>query len=189
MNISIKKLTPQMHNEYLYYFDNIAFSDHEEWSYCYCLESHLSKEDNEEYKEKAERREKANEFIQKGIMNGYLIYDNENIVGWCSAGDKMDYAPICGNEEFLTEPIERGKVKVLYCIDIAPGYRGKGIADILIEKVCEDAKLEGYSFVEGYPFADVYRPYQFRGPAHLYDKHGFELFLKKSWFYIMRKKL
>ncbi|WP_426349711.1 GNAT family N-acetyltransferase [Alloiococcus sp. CFN-8] len=189
MNISIEKLNPEMYNEYLYYFDNIGFADHEEWSACYCLESHLSIEDNEKYKEKNERREKAKEFIQNGIMNGYLIYDSENIVGWCNAGDKIDYEPICSNEEFLTDSLERGKVKVLYCIDIAPGYRGRGIADIVIEKVCEDAKQEGYSYVEGYPFADIDRPFQFKGPFRLYEKHGFELFQKKSRFYIMRKKL
>ena len=36
-------------------------------------------------------------------------------------------------------------------MDIAPDYRGKGIASKVLEKVCDDAKNEGYLYVEAYP--------------------------------------
>ena len=45
MDICIKKLTPEMAEDFLYYFDNDAFSDHEEWAACYCLQSHLRREE------------------------------------------------------------------------------------------------------------------------------------------------
>lgn len=189
METCLKKLMPDMYNEFLHYFDHDAFSDHEEWSSCYCLESHLKKAESERYSEKEKRRKKAKDLIQQGIMNGYLIYDKCNVVGWCNAGDKRDYEPICENEAFLTGNNERGKIKVLYCIDIAPNYRGKGIANIVIEKVLADAKEEGYSYVEGYPFSDESFSYQYRGPFKLYEKYGFQLYRKEEWFYIMRKEL
>lgn len=188
MELRFEKLTPELTDEFFRFFDNDAFSDHEEWAGCYCLESHVMQEIESKYT-REERRAKAAELIQKRIMNGYLIYDGERIVGWCNAGDKADFAPIYRNSQFSTDCLEKGKIKILYCIDIAADYRGKGIADMIIERVLADAKDEGYSFVEGYPLSDGGYPYQYKGPVRLYEKHGFENFRKESWFYIMRKAL
>ena len=134
MDVFIRKLTPELEDDFLYYFDNDAFSDHEEWSACYCLQSHLSKEEDETCILKEERRQKAKELVREGIMTGYLVYDDDKIVGWCNAGDKSHYGPVCADKEFLTDKIEKGTIKVLYCMDIAPGYRGKGIANAVVER-------------------------------------------------------
>lgn len=189
MNICIKKLTPEMTEDFLYYFDNDAFSDHEEWSACYCLQSHLSKEEDERWVLKKERRQKAEELVLRGIMTGYLIYDGNKVVGWCNAGDKSEYAPVCEDAKFFTEEVEKGRIKILYCIDIAPDYRGKGLAKVVMERFLADAKDEGYSYAEGYPFSDTERDYQYRGPARLYEKYGFELYRESGGFFIMRKKI
>ena len=189
MDVFIRKLTPELEDDFLYYFDNDAFSDHEEWSACYCLQSHLSKEEDETCILKEERRQKAKELVREGIMTGYLVYDDDKIVGWCNAGDKSHYGPVCADKEFLTDKIEKGTIKVLYCMDIAPGYRGKGIANAVVERFLTDAKVEGYLYAEGYPFSDTKRDYQYRGPVSLYEKYGFELYRKQGWFFIMRKKI
>lgn len=143
MDICIKKLTPEMETDFLYYFDNDAFSDHEEWSACYCLQSHLSKEEDKRCVLKEERRQKAGELVRQGVMTGYLIYDGDKIAGWCNAGDKSDYGPVCADEEFLTDKIEKGRIKVLYCMDIAPGYRGKGVAKAVMERFWQMRKKKG----------------------------------------------
>lgn len=192
MEIRLKKLTPDMAEEYLFYFDKVAFTDHEEWEGCYCLESHLLREENEalDLKEKRElRRKKAKELVESGVMQGYLLYDGEKIIGWCNAGDKMDYAPVTAYEGFRTIELKRGLVKIIYCIELAPDYRGKGIAHLIVDKVCGDAKEEGYRYVESYPFSDKNLEYQYHGPIYLYEKHGFETVDKRDWFWIMRKEL
>lgn len=74
-------------------------------------------------------------------------------------------------------------------MDIAPGYRGRGIAKAVMERVLADAKEEGYSYVEGYPFSDTERGYQYRGPVRLYEKYGFMIYRKQDWFLIMRKEI
>ena len=50
MEIQVRKLTKEMADAYLNFFDQDAFSDHVEWSACYCLESHLDREENERLK-------------------------------------------------------------------------------------------------------------------------------------------
>lgn len=196
MDLRFKKLTPDMAEDFISYFDNEAFSDHDDWKGCYCLESHLPREENEKDISDGkiihieERRQKARKLIAQGIMTGYLVYDGDKAVAWCNAGDKTDYFPICDAEElFGTDKLEKGKIKILYCIDIAPDYRGKGLANLIMERVLEDARKEGYSCVEGYPFSDKNIEYQYKGPVRLYEKYGFELYADRSWFYIMRKAL
>ncbi len=40
MNIKIRALSFELLDDYLGFFDNIAFSDHQEWSGCYCVHFH-----------------------------------------------------------------------------------------------------------------------------------------------------
>ena len=191
MEIEIKKLTPGMANEYLRYFEEVAFTDHDEWANCYCLESHLTREENEAtFTDRALRREKAKKLVEDGVMQGYLVYSGSKVIGWCNAGDKTDYDPIMAEGEFETlKNPGRGEIKVVYCFEIAPGYRGKGITHQLLERILQDAKEEGYSYVEAYPFLDRDFEYQYHGPVPLYEKHGFTQIAEKSWFRIMQRKL
>ena len=189
MDIEFKKLTPERMDDFFYYFDHDAFSDHEEWMTCYCLESHLSERENKEYVQKEKRQSIARHYIQNGVLTGYLLYDDGKVMGWCNTGDKSGYAPICDNQTFFTEDPQKQKIKIIYCIDVAPAYRGKGIADLIVDKVLTDAKEEGYAYVEGYPFTDADFAYQYRGPLHLYEKHGFQMYRHAGWVYIMRKAL
>ncbi len=188
MNLRIKKLMPEMWQDYLYYFENIAFTDHEEFSMCYCLESHLSAQEDDMLDTKEKRRKKVKELIQNGIMNGYLIYSDENIVAWSNVDRKANYAPIIYNKEYISD-VDNEQTIVIYCLEIAPNYRGKGISHYIIEQICKNAKEEGYKYVESYPFVDVDFPYQYRGPLRLYEKHGFSMIQKGDDIYIMRKQL
>ena len=189
MDLLFKKLNPELCDEYISYFNNVAFTDHAEWAGCFCLESHLA--DEAQITNREERRNKAVELIQAGILQGYLIYEGTKIVGWCNCNDKMHYAPIANNKEYQTDIHEPGKIKVLYCMDIAPAYRGRGIAHQTLDKVCEDAKAEGYLYIEVYPFLDEQFPYPYKGPIRLYEAHGFTMYRREpnSGFGIMRKEL
>ena len=93
-----------------------------------------------------------------------------------------------GEFETMKNP-HRGQIKVVYCFELAPGYRGKGISHQLLEQIIQDAKEEGYSWLEAYPFADRDFEYQYHGPVPLYEKHGFVQIAEKSWFRIMQRKL
>lgn len=42
--ITIRRLTPDLCEDWLHYFDEIAFKDHGDWGFCYCLEGHLDRD-------------------------------------------------------------------------------------------------------------------------------------------------
>lgn len=190
MDFLFKRLTPELCEDFIYFFDHSAFSDHEEWAGCFCLESHITHDEDTRLEGKINaRRLLARELVMSGVMNGYLVYKGSEIVGWCNCDDKMNYAPICGNGSLMRGDEEKGKIKSIYCFDIAPAYRGQGLTHLMLDKVCEDAKIDGYSFVEVYPHADTKYEYQYHGPIRLYKKHGFEMLCQGDWLCVMRKRL
>ena len=186
MEIHMEPLTPARAEDFLRFFDHDAFSDHEEWAGCYCLEGHLRPEEEAACNKIEKRRKKAKKLILSGTMHGYLLYDGDAVVGWCNAGDKRNFLPICEDPAYHTE---NARIKVVYCMDIAPAYRGKGLATLAMERVLADAENEGYAYVEGYPLAVPNDPYPYKGPLRLYEKFGFEVYRKAEGFFIMRKAL
>ena len=83
-----------------------------------------------------------------------------------------------------------GKTISIVCFEIAPEYRGMGLASAFIDRICADAKLKGYVAVEGY--SKIYEgrnDYDFYGPVRLYQKSGFQEVARKGGQIIMRKVL
>lgn len=195
MMLTIHPLTVANTADFFDFFDTKAFADHEEWAGCYCLESHLRSENNVEYRpdgtpvRREDRRAAAQELIEAGILTGYLVYDGDTAVGWCNAGDKTTFGPIIYNPALTTEAPPAGDTKSIYCMDIAAEYRGRKIADQLLERVIDDARAEGYRAVEGYPFTNTDFAYQYRGPRHLYEKHGFQMVRDAGWIAVYRLEL
>ena len=154
MEYEIKRLSPDLANDYFDFFDHRAFSDGTPFYPCYCNAFNLSKDrmkidlyqKAEEYGEglegwKRALRESAERMVKSGEIQGYLAYD-------------------------------------------------KGIAAQLLHRVCDDAKAEGYKYVEAYPVKDGgYLGMAFTGPLHLYEKAGFDICTQSNNTYIMRKQL
>lgn len=138
-----------------------------------------------------ELRKAAERLVADNSLQGYLIYDGEKAVGWCNANDKSNYTAYGFNESIRgSRNVGPGYVKAVLCFEIAPGYRGKGMASALLKRVCEDAKKEGFQFVEGYPrLLEEYDPYDYTGPIHLFEKAGFEETARQEGVAVMRKEL
>lgn len=192
LKVTVKPLCPELCDDWLQFFDHIAFEDHGEWAFCYCLEGHLTPEMQEKWTEPNERREKAIELIKKGEMQGYLAYLENSVIGWCNANDRKNYQYIAemfrkiGYQETDTATT---KVKSVYCFLIAPNYRGKGVAQCLLNRVSEDAVLDGYACIEAYPFADDKLDFQYHGTSKMYERNGFIEVADLNYVKVMRKNL
>ena len=188
MNIEIRKLTPDLPDDYMYFFDNVACID------CYCACYCSDDQTGMDFDKQEVRREHAAAYISNGKIKGYLAYCDGKPVGWCNVNSKTDCLLCAGWKMMLsavsTNKSANEKVKSIFCFTIAPDMRRSGIAAQLLERICNDAAKDDFDFVEAYPnkeFIDTF--YDHMGPVGLYKKHGFVLHEEIGEKIVMRKCL
>lgn len=208
--IVIRPLAPELAEDYFDFFDNRAFSDGSPFFPCYCNAFNMPLEQfQKEVLVKAKEyggaegwqralRESAYQMVLNGEIRGYLAYDGDLAIGWCNANDRRKYyrvgafdlskAPEDSAPEYCPH---EGYIKAIVCFEIAPEYRGMGIAGMLLDRVCADAEQEGFSYVEAYPEDedDPKGTLGFTGPLKLYRNAGFTEIEHTDTTYIVRKKL
>ena len=192
--IMIKKLTPELNADYLDFFDHRAFTDDNPNGPCYCTSPNQNEEqiknmvtEFKSYGVKETLRKYAAEMLGQNMIHGYLAYDEDQAIGWCNAADIESYV---GFVPAFARNITCGKTMSIVCFEIAPEYRGMGIASAFIDRVCTDAKSKGYAAVEGYARLSAQRnDFDFQGPYHLYQKAGFTEVAREKGQAVMRKIL
>ena len=192
--IVIRPLTSELNADYLDFFDHRAFTDDNPNGPCYCTSPNQKEEEIQqmvsEFKTsgvKETLRKFAVEMLDQNKIRGYLAYDGEVAVGWCNAANMETYL---GFVPAFARQNACGKTISIVCFEIAPEYRGKGIASALINRVCDDAKSGGYVAVEGYAaLSDEWNDFDYQGPVRLYQKAGFTEVARENGQVIMRKVL
>lgn len=193
-NIKICKLNEKLIDDYLYFFENVAHTDNKQWDRCYCLDycSTNNLNEVEQFKDPDVRRHFAITYIKKGIIKGYLAYENDKVIGWCNVNDRNACLNCSGwKAEIDYENINmEEKVKSIFCFTIAPDMRRKHVATKLLEEAINDAIKDGYDYIEGYPNKenlDMY--YSYVGHKEFYEKHGFIKVAESNYRFIFRKSL
>ena len=140
-------------------FDNCAFTDNSPEGPCYCTRYQMTREQEDAelwvYGREHENfmralREAAARQIASGVLQGYLAFVDGMAIGWCNANDRANFPAVSANGAQLRAPREQ-REKVVVCFEVAPEYRGMGVATALLERVVSDAATEGYKTVEGFP--------------------------------------
>lgn len=192
--IVIKPLTAELKSDYLDFFDNRAFSDGNPNGPCYCTSPNQDEEAIKqmvsEFKANGVKptiRKYAVKMLDENKIHGYLAFDGDISIGWCNAADIESYT---GFVPDFARNNTIGKTVSIVCFEIAPEYRGMGIALAFIDKVCADAKANGYVAVEGYAkICDERNDFDYQGPVRLYQKAGFCEVARQDGRVIMRKVL
>lgn len=210
----IRPLDQETEKDFFDFFDHRAFTDDSPYAPCYCNCFQLTAEEVREgigkradtlknetgdWKEglRLALRESAEGLIRAGRMHGYLAYEGDIAIGWCNAGDRQTYIRVGAfhpgeskEDDVIIAPGEAGKVKSLVCFEIAPGYRGKGVAKALLQRVLADAAAEGYEAVEVYPqLQEGFTTLDFNGPIAMYQNAGFHEIARKGKNIVMQKRL
>jgi len=201
MNIEIRKLSPDLAEDYARFFDVTPHSNQpdDDDKKCYCVWACNDDQDNTVIKRILSSRERRREYAIRNIrgdkIRGYLAYSDDKVVGWCNANAKADcLKSYCGRDyegSVFTEELKAGiRIKSVYCFMIDLEMRREGISKRLLERVCQDAAQDGFDFVEAQPlkgFLSEARDYM--GPAELYKKSGFTVYFETEDRLIMRKPL
>lgn len=183
MNIKICKLTKNMADDYINYFENRAFSDGNIQKGCYCVWHHWTdKHEHErslmpENERQYRKRDYAKELIQKGVLNGFAAFCDDQIVGFCNSDIKENYFRLNRENNPNSWKGASGKDKILsiVCFTVAPDMRRKGIAKALLDYACQYAEKNGYDYVEGYPSLGAFTISDCGGSVSMYVNKGFEI--------------
>jgi len=129
----------------------------------------------------------AQKQINSGVLRGYLAYVDDVSIGWCNANDKSNYSPDHGAH--FHAPTKKREMAVV-CFEIAPEYRGKGVATTLLNRVLSDAKIGGYVAIDAFPVIRNERyEWDCAGPYRLYEKAGFVKVAEHDGYAIVRKDI
>ena len=192
MNIEIRRLSPELADDYVHFFDVTPHDEYVDAHKCYCVCWCADDYEGKDFSTAQKRRAAAHAYVQQGILQGYLAYHEGRPVGWCNVNAKLDCLKCCSWRMFMKDvPVNHSeKVKSVFCFVIAPDMQHKGIASQLLEHAMQDTAKEDFDCVEAYPnksFVSVAA--DFMGPAKMYNKLGFEIIGETNEKYIMRKAL
>lgn len=193
MNIEIKKLTPNLADDYVRFFDKTPHND--KWNTkCYCVCWCSNEPEGIDCSTEEKRRDVAFQFVKGGNLQGYLAYLGDEVIGWCNTNNKAE----CTTGRFWrrlmpavpTDDLAHKKVKSVFCFTIAPEMQRKGVATQLLERVCMDAAVEDFDYVEVYPNRVVTAESENHGGyTGMYEKLGFTVYAELESNYVMRKEL
>ncbi|MCL2320591.1 MAG: GNAT family N-acetyltransferase [Oscillospiraceae bacterium] len=195
MNIEIRKLTPDLAEDYVHFFDITPHDDNIDDHKCYCVCFCNDDYEGKDFSTVENRRDYAYKYVKGNNIQGYLAYCDEKIVGWCNANTKSDCLKCASWRIFMSSiPTEEStpdiRVKSIFCFVITPEMKRKGIATQLLERVCQDAAQDGFDFVEAYPNKKfISESEDFKGPVEMYKKSGFTVYYETDQKLVMRKKL
>jgi ribosomal protein S18 acetylase RimI-like enzyme len=186
MDITIKPLTPDLLKDYLYFFDHTTFCENPDWSICYCFSYHFT--GTKEQWNKDENRSSVIKYINERRMSGYLAFSGEKPVGWCNANNRLNYERLVKNFDLIDNPED--KVCSIVCFLVNADSRRQGIAQGILEKICQDCSDQGFDYIEAYPGkGKLSSEGHFKGPLELYEKFGFKIIKELNDFFVVRKNL
>jgi len=163
----IKRMRPELSSDWLDFFDNRAFADHEDWKGCYCT-YYFNPRVKEYQNRDRSRREYAKWLIENNYMKGYLCYENGKAIAWCNVNLKSKY------ERFRDVDTRNESTLAIVCFIVQNEYRRKGIAQKILDRIIKDAKEDEIKIIEAYPIKKTQSQYRnYPGPYEMYIKNGF----------------
>ena len=89
MNIEIRKLTPDLAEDFVTFFDTTPHNEKYKVK-CYCVFWCNDDCEGKDFNTKAARRDYAVQYVKGNNIQGYLAYYDDKVVGWCNANTKSD---------------------------------------------------------------------------------------------------
>jgi GNAT superfamily N-acetyltransferase len=165
--VEIRPLTPAELEDFLGFMEGPAFETNPQWSGCYC-QFYLNTPEEQPASEvrAAVNRQAACDRINARVMNGYLAYEGDEVIGWVAANKASN---------FVSLPPTGEDVARVLCFIVSADHQGKGVATDILNYAIDDLRGKGFKSLEAAPrAADDFAPWGYRGKLSTYLKAGFE---------------
>ena len=184
--LTIEPLTKHRLPDYLALFDHMVFKDNPEWSICYCYDYHFTGDVATCTRES--NRAAISDMIRDGRHTGYLAYHNGQVIGWCNANDRSNYARLLKDYDHVDDP--NAVVCSVVCFIVHAEYRRQGVAQQLLEHLIRELDGSHFHYIEAYPKSgESSNEGNFKGPLALYQRLGFTIHRSHEDYHVMRKYL
>lgn len=94
-----------------------------------------------------ENRQLREELFARGELDGYLLYEEGRPVGWCQCGPRDRLAKLVGQHRVAPEE----GCHAISCLLLAPGARGRGLAQAFVAGVVDHLERRGVAHVQAFP--------------------------------------
>lgn len=189
LTTTIRELTPDLLGDFLHYFDHHAFTDNPEWASCYCyfyLHTHATQD--WETRGAADNRQAVSQRIAQDQVRGYLAYVDERPVAWCHAAPRGLLPALHEDDDLAAPDIEH--VGAIVCFNVAPAYRGRGLASQLLAAACAGLQRQSMRVAEAYPRRRALsEASNYHGPLAMYLDAGFTPYREFDDWLVVRRSL
>ncbi|MBS1911988.1 MAG: GNAT family N-acetyltransferase [Bacteroidetes bacterium] len=185
----VREITPELAEDYLHFFDHVAFSDNPGWGSCYCycyLGAFSGREWNARTAE--QNRSDVGAVICRGEMKGLLAYLGNEVVAWCHAAPRLSLPALANDPDLPSDNLE--VTGSIVCFLVAPQYRRRGIARALLDGACDYLARMGMQYAEAYPLTGETRSAaNYHGPEEMYRAARFTVVGEFPGGAVVRKRL
>ena len=121
----------------------------------------------------AQNRAVREALLDRGEYDGYLLYADGVVAGWCQVGPRDRLVKLAAQFGLDPDP----GTWAITCFLIAPAQRGQGLAGTLLQGVLADLRARGVARVEAFPKRgpDLDALDLWNGPEGLFLDAGFRV--------------
>ncbi|MCE1177723.1 MAG: GNAT family N-acetyltransferase [Micrococcales bacterium] len=159
------------------------------WGGCWCLGFHP---EGVKTGTVSEHREGKRAHVEAGTVHQILVYEGDDVVGWCQYGAPGEL-PNIKNPKRYEQGNDSPPDWRIGCIFTGSRHGGKGVARAAVTAALEAIKAAGGGVVEAYPEQVSGRPpqrgaYFHTGPEPLFEELGFVRDRQiAKWRWVMRR--
>jgi GNAT superfamily N-acetyltransferase len=146
---------------------------------CWCMSWRQEKGEDWNKSKGAVNKARMKKLVTTGKAHGILAFCDDEPVGWCSFGERVDYAKLNRSPSLKCE--DANKVWSIPCFFVHRDCRGKGVGSALLRHALRAMKQMGAEIAEGYPV----NPYDYgkkippafawTGTRPMFKKAGFKV--------------
>lgn len=145
------------------------------WGGCWCMAFH--EEGVGRGKTALQNRTEKEHRVRDGRAHAALVYDGNNVVGWCQFGSTDELPRIKHKREYQSG-LEKLPDWRITCFFVDREYRGKGITSAALEGALKEIARLGGGTVESYPEdvegRSVSGSFLYNGTVSIFERLGFK---------------